>query len=466
MDASFGCRCPHTPFSARVFAEAELVFGRRAFLLGAAASGAALLMPSRARATGQSVTVYKAARLFDGHTMRTPGVVVIKDDRIVSMTAGDAGSDAQVADLGDVTLMPGLIDCHTHVSAWVVPSLYLQFGRPKNTVADNVPEATLYSIRNAQTMLRNGFTTVRDVGGGAGIDLALRNAINNGAIVGPHIFAAGTALTITGGHGDSNDIPDWVHEDSDVMMGTVSYGPYGFREVVREHVKRHVDHIKILATGGVMSYGDIWNVPQMNLDEIQATVEESTKFGLKVCAHAHGDPGIALAVKGGVRCVEHCTGVSSETAKEMQQRGTYMTPTIWALDSINQPGNPDHASENSLHKASMITQIRNEGMQRVFAENVKIAYGTDAGVFPHHQNNKDFTLLAKMGMHPIDLMRAATSSAAENIGVDDRGVLAPGKLADVVAFAGDPSRNIALFETQPSLVVLSGKKIDVAQLAL
>lgn len=458
---SFECRCPHAPISDALIAQAKATLERRAFLLGLGAAGLAVMLPGRARAAAQ-VTVLKAARLFDGMQMRSPGVVVLRGDRIVSMSAGDAGADAAVIDLGDATLMPGLIDCHTHVAARVVPSLYFEAMAPKNTVADNVPEATLYSIRNAQVILRNGFTSIRDVGGGAGIDLALRNAITNGAIVGPRIFAAGPALSITGGHGDTNDIPDWVHEDDDVKFGAVSYGPYGFREIVREHVKRHVDHIKILATGGVLSYGDVWNVPQMNEDEISAVVDESTKFGRKVCAHAHGDPGIAMAVRAGVQSIEHCTGVSDKTLAEMRERGTHMTPTIWALDSILQPGNPNHIPQNSLAKAELMRTIRNEGMQRTIAAGAKIAYGTDAGVFPHQENNKDFALLAAMGMHPIDLMRAATSAAAENIGVDDRGTLAPGKLADVVAFKGDPSRNIALLEERPALVMLGGQRVAQA----
>ena len=223
--------------------------------------------------------------------MRTPGVLVVSGDRIVSMSAGDAGSGASVIELGDATIMPGLIDCHTHVADFLVPSHYLTLLYPKYRTADNVPEATIYSIRNAQAMLRNGFTTVRDVGGGAGIDLAVRNAVNDGAIVGPHVFAAGQALSITGGHGDSNDVPGWVEEDASDRIGAIAYGPYGFRELVRQNVKLHVDVIKILATGGVLSYGDVWDIPQFNLDEVQAVVEEATKFRRKVAAHAHGDPG-------------------------------------------------------------------------------------------------------------------------------------------------------------------------------
>jgi imidazolonepropionase-like amidohydrolase len=457
------CRCPHTPFSPRVFEEAQTLLGRRTFLSGIAAVGAAMLLPSPARAAG--TIVLKSARCFDGLSMRTPGLLVISGERIVSMREGDAASGATVLELGDATIMPGLIDCHTHIADFVLPSHYLTLMFPKFRTADNVPEATLYSVRNAQAMLRNGFTTVRDVGGGAGIDLAVRNAIANGAIVGPRVFAAGQALSITGGHGDSNDVPGWVEEDPSVRGGAISYGPYGFRELVRQNVKLHVDHIKILATGGVLSYGDVWDIPQFNLDEVQAVVDESTKFRRRVAAHAHGDEGIAIAVEGGVHSVEHGTGVSEKTLHNMQQRGTNLVPTIWALDSILQPGNPNHIPETSVQKAQYAAQLRNAGMHRAIASRVTIAYGTDAGVFPHDENNKDFALMVGLGMRPTDVLRSATANAAALIGVDDRGVLAPGKLADVAVFNGDPSRDISLMERRPALVIVGGKKIDLSQLA-
>jgi imidazolonepropionase-like amidohydrolase len=210
----------------------------------------------------------------------------------------------------------------------------------------------------------------------------------------------------------------------------------------------------------VLSYGDVWDVPQLNLDEITAIVDESTKFNRRVAAHAHGDPGIAVAVQGGVHSVEHGTGVSEKTLGMMQQRGTNLVPTIWALDSILQPGNPNHISTQSVQKAEYAAKLRNEGMHRAVASSVTIAYGTDAGVFPHAQNNRDFALMVGLGMTPIDVLKSATNNAAALIGVSDRGTLAPGKLADVAVFAGDPTKRIALMEKQPQLIMIGGQKID------
>lgn len=452
---NFTCRCPHTPYSSFLHGSAASLFGRRSFLAGIGALTTGLLVrPLSAAASGGTI-VLRAARLFDGMAMRTPGVLVIQGSRIVSMSSGDAGAGARVVDLGDATLMPGLIDCHTHVAARVTTSIYLDGFGVADETGDSVAEAAIFSIKNAASMLRNGFTTIRDVGGGSGIDLAMRDAINSGEIPGPRMLVAGLPLTITGGHGDANDLPADVQVDRPTG---VAYGPYGFREVVRENVKRHVDLIKILATGGVLSYGDVWNIPQMDLDEIQAAVDEAHKFERKVSAHCHGDPGIALAVEGGCDSIDHCTGVSEKTAKTMKDRGTYLVPTIWALDSIIQPGNPNHIPQNSLDKAKTMTTLRNDGMHRALATGVKFAYGTDAGVFPHKQNNLDFKLLHGLGMDATDILRSATSSAAELLGVSDRGRLAPGLLADVVAITGDPIADMSMM-TRPTFVMKDGATV-------
>lgn len=410
------------------------------------------------------VTVLRAARMFTGHKLQTPGVLVVEGDKIVSMHTGDASDEATIIDLGDATLMPGLIDCHTHVSAFIVQSSYMvgMFGKYRS--ADNVPEASLYGLRNAQTLLKNGFTTIRDVGGYAGIDISLRDTFANGALTGPRMLVSGRALSITGGHADRNDLPDWVQVDPRNGIGVTSYGPYGFREVVREQVKSNVDWIKIVSTGGLLSWGDVWNVPQLNADEIEAVVQEAAKFGRKVAAHAHDEAGIAMAVDAGVHSIEHGTGVSDKTLAAMAQRGTSLIPTIWAIDSILQADNPNRWPTQTLEKAAHAAGIRNQGVQRAIASGVNIAYGTDAGVFPHVENNKDFALMASLGMDAMDVLRSATVNAASLIGKSDRGELSPGRLADVVAFAGNPLDWMALMQQQPTLVMLGGRTIDFTRL--
>ena len=368
MHFDHDCRCPHGAFDQATFHAAESALGRRAFLTAALAlTGALVTQPLRALAADTDVVVIRAARLYDGTRMHAPGLVVLKGTQIVSLNAGDAPAGATVLDFGDATILPGLIDAHTHVAAEAVTSSFLMAGR--RGAADSVAEAALNSTRNAAEMLANGFTTIRDVGGGNGIDLAMRNAIARGTIAGPRMLASGPALSITGGHGDANDLPPYVEVSRDIESG-VSYGPYGFRQKVRERVKRHVDLIKITSTGGVLSYGDAFDVPQFNLDEIQALVDEAHKFGLKVAAHCHGDPGIAMAVEGGVHSVEHGTGVGMATLAKMKARGTYLVPTIWALDSILQPGNPNQIPPGPYAKAQQAAQIRNAGMARAIPSGV------------------------------------------------------------------------------------------------
>ena len=285
---------------------------------------------------------------------------------------------------------------------------------PQYRAADNVPEATIYSVRNAQAMLRNGFTTIRDVGGGAGIDLAIRDAIANGAIVGPRVLAAGQALTITGGHGDSNDVPGWVDEDPTVT---------GRRRIVRartdsakscaQHVKLHVDVIKILATGGVLSYGDVWDIPQFNLDEVQAVVEESTKFQRKVAAHAHGDPGIADRGRGrrALRRARHrreredaartCSSAAPASCRRSGRSTPSCSPAIRIAFRRNRCAKPQYAAE-----------LRNAGMHRAIAVERHDRLRHRRRRLSARAKQQDFALIVGLGMRPIDVLRRATVNAA------------------------------------------------------
>jgi imidazolonepropionase-like amidohydrolase len=450
------CRCPHGTFSPLHFWSAYLAFADTRFQLSA-------IFPEPASRSSSDVPgqifIIKAARLFDGDEVRAPGVCVVQGDRILSLMAGDAPATATVIDLGDATLMPGLIDCHTHVTGFIKKSPYEALPLTPGSVADSVPESALLALKNAATLLSNGFTTIRDVGSFAGgVDVALRNAIDKGLVTGPRMLVATRPLSITGGHGDSNDLASWLTPD-EAYKPSVAHGPYGFRELVRANLKKHADCIKIMATGGVLSFGDAWDAPQMNLDEIAAVTDEAHKFGLRVAAHAHGDRGISTAVAGGCDSIEHATGVGEATVKAMRERGTYLVPTAWAADSIRlgQTGTPTPAA--IMEKAQHACALRDEGIQRALAGGVRFAYGTDCGVFPHEQTLKDFEVLAKLGMAPIDLLKSATSNAAALIGKKDRGRIAPDLLADVVAFAGDPTNDISAMQQRPSFIMLGGKQL-------
>jgi len=454
------CRCPHAPFSWRLYALARRAFDDGA-RRGPFASIAGILFPGARRSgPAERVVIVRAARAFDGERFISPGLCVVRGDRIVSLRAGDAPHDATVIDVGDATLLPGLIDCHTHVTAFIKKTAYEALPLTPSLVADSTAESALKALRNATTLLANGFTSLRDVGSfGPGVDVALRDAIDRELVLGPRMLVAGKSLAITGGHADDNARAPWVHVDDEYEFAT-AHGPYGFRERVRKNLKAHVDLIKITATGGVLSHGDAWNAPQFNPDEVAAVTDEAHKFGLRVAAHAHGDAGIALAVHGGCDSIEHCTGVEAETAAAMRERGTAMVPTLWASESIvAQKDGAVRYPPDVIEKAERAIAARDAGLQRAVAAGVTIAYGTDCGVFPHEQNNRDFALLQSLGMSPADVLKTATSNAAALLGKNDRGRIAPGLLADLVAFRGDLSAGVAPLTEPPAFLMLGGRRI-------
>ena len=391
--------------------------------------------------------ILKAARMFDAKAGRivSPGQVWVKGGRI---QAGAPPADAEVMDLGDRTLLPGLIDCHVHLTGKAGQE---ELDQLKASRAD----ALLDGVVNARKVLEAGFTTVRDCGSDTDFgDVALRNAIQRGDLEGPRMLVSGPPLSITGGHGDNNGFPDTVHFD---QMNLVDSPEEGTRKV-REWRKRGVDQIKIMATGGVLSNNDDPGAPSFSPEEFKAFVDEAARRGTYVCAHAHGDAGIRAAVEAGVRSIEHGSLMSPETARLMKAKGCFEVPTLYALESILEPGNPLHVPPGSIEKAKAILPLRRAGFKAALDAGVTIAYGTDIGVFDHARAAADFPLLVDYGMTPTQALQTATVNAAQLLRLDHEiGTLEPGKAADLVAVDGDPTKDITTMLKVP--FVMKGGKV-------
>lgn len=390
--------------------------------------------------------VLKAARLLDVRTgkVETPGQVWVKDGRI---QPGAPPAGAETLDLGDRTLLPGLIDCHTHL---LIPAGLGELGYLKRSQGALV----LDGVVNARKVLQAGFTTVRDVGASTGFgDVALREAIARGDVPGPRLLVAGPALSITGGHGDLNGFPPHLHTQDEHIVDS----PDAARHTVREWRKRGVDLIKIHATGGVLSNHDDPAAPSFSPAEFKAIVDEANRRGMDVCAHAHGDAGILEATVAGVRSIEHGSLLSPATAREMKARGTFLVPTLYALESILLPGNPYKVPQGSLAKARAILPLRRAGFKAALEAGVPIAYGTDIGVFEHGQVAMDFRYLVSYGMTPLQAIQSATLTAARLLRLEaEIGTLEAGRTADIIAVDGDPLKDITTLE-QVRFVLREGR---------
>jgi imidazolonepropionase-like amidohydrolase len=386
------------------------------------------------------LTAIRAAHLIDvknGTVLEKP-VILIEGERIKAAGAGLAiPKEAALIDLGTATLLPGLIDCHTHLT--FEPGPYYEDLFRKSPI-----DAAVLCHIQARRTLEAGFTTVRDVGAEEFIDVALRNAVNTGRVAGPRIQAATLAVGATGGHNDLTGFSPYL--DFKGFSG-IADGVEEIRKLVRLEVKNGADLIKMMATAGVLSEEESVGAPQYSLEEMKACVEEAARWGKKVAAHAHGAEGIKMAVRAGVASIEHGSLLDEEGIRLMKERGTYLVADIYnheyILETYARMGYPARLIE----KEKLIGELQRENFRRAVLAGVKTAFGTDAGVYPHGQNAKQFAFMVKFGMTPLQAIRAATVEAAELLGWSDRvGAVAAGAYADIIAVSGDPLRDVTELE--------------------
>ncbi len=388
-----------------------------------------------------AAVVVKAGRLIDVSSGKTleKQVILVQGDKIASVGAEGSisiPSDATIIDLSNATVMPGFIDCHTHI--------VLQFERYDDRFRKSPIDAAVMAHVFARRTLEAGFTTCRDVGSGEFIDVALKKAINAGKIVGPRLYVAGHGLSTTGGHGDLSGFSPYLHFDN--FNGVVD-GVDEIRKKIRWNVKYGADHIKFTATAGVLSEEESFGAPQFSFEEMKAIVDESAAWGRRVAAHAHGAEGIKMAVRAGVTSIEHGSLLDDEGIALMKQKGIYLVPTVIAGDAVERYGKQYGLPEILMEKARAVNAKKRESYRKAIKAGVKIAFGTDAGVFPHGMNGEEFRLLVELGMTPMQAIQSATKIAAELLGHSDvLGAIEPGKYADLVAVKSDPLKDISVLE--------------------
>jgi imidazolonepropionase-like amidohydrolase len=404
---------------------------------------AALLAGTAANA---ETVVITAARMLDvaTGTMVEKPMIVAQDGRITSV--GRQGSmpvtDARRIDLGDLTILPGLIDMHVHLTSDPTLSGMQSLRYPGSFW-------TVIGVAMARRTLDAGFTTVRNVGAGDYADIGLKMAIERGTIAGPRIVPATYAIGATGGHCDSNELPAEYILD----RPGIADGPDAVRQKVRELHRRGAEVIKYCATGGVFSIGTSVGAQQYTQAEMNALVDEAHMLGLKVAAHAHGTNGIKAAIRAGVDTMEHVSFADAEAFELAKKAGTWFSMDIYNDDYILAEGAKNGVPEESLAKEREVGLKQRQTFQAAWKAGVKMAFGSDAGVYPHGDNARQFAKMVEWGMTPIDAIRAATVKAADALGREaDVGQIAPGRYADIIAVAGDPTKDVATLRDVKAVV--------------
>lgn len=400
---------------------------------------ASFLCAGWAQTAAPKTVVVRAGRLLDVKTGKTltNQIIVIQGDKIVSVGGSDAQipAGAQVVDLSNATVLPGLIDAHTHLT--MTPN----FGY--STLAISTPREALIGARNAKVTLEAGFTTVRNVGADGYADVALRDAINAGDVLGPRMLVSGPALSITGGHCDNDLLPYEYHATGD----GVADGVEAVQHKTREVIKYGADVIKICATGGVLSKGDDPNAAQFTLEEMKAIVADAHRLGRKVAAHAHGAQGAIWASEAGVDSVEHGHLMNDEAIATLKKNGTYLVPTLYLMDWQRENAAQANLPEYAKRKMEMVSQTGKMNAKKAFEAGVKIGFGTDAAVYPHGLNAHEFAVYVSLGMTPLQAIQTATVNDADLLGWSDKvGTIEAGKWADLIAVDGDPLADVTTLE--------------------
>ena len=419
----------------------------RAKILSSLLCGLMLWAPGmgQGQKPAEKTYVLKAARLFDGksNSVVTPGLMVVTGGKITGVGPGATiPAGAQVIDLGDATLLPGFIDAHTHLTfPYSEDYKQARLDTLQKTIAEQALDATV----NARVTLMAGFTTVRDVGSRDYLDVGLRNGIRSGDVPGPRMLVTVHAIGATGGHCDFEDgfRQGALGHESGPLEGVIN-GPEEARYAVRLDHKYGADMIKVCASGGVLSETDDVDTPQLTQDELNAIVDEAHALRRKTAAHAHGAEAAKRAIRAGIDSIEHGSFLDGEALDMMKQHGTYLVPTLMAVQGIQEQLDRGVYMPPAIEaKARAAIAAVHQTFQRALAKDVKIGLGTDAGVYRHGRNAEEFHQMVDLGMKPVAALKAGTSADAELLGLADKiGTLESGKFADVVAVPGDPTQNI------------------------